>query len=433
MCGIVGTAGASNKTNDNVLETLLILDQLRGIDSTGVAVISRQNEVRIAKNIGTAYDLLDTKPFNRAMGCMSRAIIGHNRSATSGTVTKKNAHPFENESLVGVHNGTLQSKWMLEDAKDFTVDSENLYHHIDKKGLKDCLANLNGAWSLVWWDKLEESLNFLRNKERPMFLTWSEDLKSLYWASERWMLSVALSRNGVKHTDITETEVDMHYRFDIDQEGVISKPHVALANSTYRGYQGNQAGFGFYGQQQQHKSSQQTTTPQIGHNATQQTRPVEKSIDRSVSYTGKRDVTLEVLAQSSDPFGGKYYVCFDPLEPARSIRLYLGRYDVDGAMLTKEIICDISPAVYLEGDKHYHKVSYSSIRVKEDVLDHVEYFNDANGRKLTEENWIQKYGCCAACGGFVNPRQAFRFTTDNQTVCHDCAEDKEVALYIGLK
>jgi len=181
MCGLVGVAGEVNITAEKAFRNLLILDSLRGEDSTGIASIKKvDGNVLVAKALGDPFQLFDTKVFDRAVRGTSKAILGHNRYATTGAVTARNAHPFEFNSLVGVHNGTLTNKWSLEDHKDFSVDSENLYHHIEKKGLRNAMDVANGAWALVWWDKIEETLNFLRNKERPLFFCYNESNTSLF-------------------------------------------------------------------------------------------------------------------------------------------------------------------------------------------------------------------------------------------------------------
>jgi hypothetical protein len=421
MCGIVGQAGESSKKNDDVVTTLLVLDQLRGIDSTGVAVIPKSDyDVNIAKGVGNAYDLMGTHAFTKAMNCATRAIIGHNRSATSGTVTKRNAHPFENESIVGVHNGTLQGKHRLADSSRFVVDSENLYHHIDKHGLKDCLTQLEGAWSLVWWDKAEETLNFLRNDQRPMFITWTLDFKSMFWASEKWMLSVALSRNGVTHTDIEETVVDTLYSYPISKEGAISKPRLSAAPSTYRGYTSTQYSGKWYGNPQQTQQTQNQTAASVA-----------KQSAADNKYEGRFNTLLEVRAKSKDPFGAEYYVCFDPVFPGHSIRLYIK--DSDKEVLTdREITGNIAPINYIEGSRNYYKVNHSSVKLVEKKGEEVEYFLDHKGNKLADKIWHLRYGCCSMCGGHVNPRFDFKFAKTGDPICHECAADEDVKQMIAF-
>ena len=228
MCGLIGVAGDITIKLERTMRTLLILDSLRGDDSTGIAAVPRIGETIVAKELGGPFDLFDSKKFKSALTKSNRAIIGHNRFATSGGVSKSTAHPFDFDTLVGVHNGTLRNKWKLEDAKDFTVDSENLFHHIEKKGLRDALDTVDGAYALVWWDKLNDTLNFLRNKERPMWIAATKDGKALVWASEKWMMEVACSREGVDLAEIHSTTHDMHYSLYIPPSGEISKPKIVL-------------------------------------------------------------------------------------------------------------------------------------------------------------------------------------------------------------
>ena len=149
MCGIVGQAGNLTIKTDAVFKTLLILDALRGIDSTGVAAIAKDNTDRIVKGVGDPYCLFDNRRYNEVMSRANHILIGHNRYATQGSVSRKNAHPFEFTELIGVHNGTLKSKHKLLDSRNFDVDSENLYHHMNEKGLDDlCITwKGHGHWS----------------------------------------------------------------------------------------------------------------------------------------------------------------------------------------------------------------------------------------------------------------------------------------------
>jgi glucosamine 6-phosphate synthetase-like amidotransferase/phosphosugar isomerase protein len=147
-------AGGLTANLDKVFKTLLILDSLRGEDSTGALLVSRfDGKATVAKQLGDPFCLFNDHKFDTAFRKINRVMLGHNRFATSGGVSKVSAHPFENASLVGVHNGTLINKHKLEDSSDFKVDSENLYHHIDKLGLDSALQVMEGAWALVWWNK----------------------------------------------------------------------------------------------------------------------------------------------------------------------------------------------------------------------------------------------------------------------------------------
>ena len=61
------------------------------------------------------------------------------------------------------------------------------------------------------------------------------------------------------------------------------------------------------------------------------------------------------------------------------------------------------------------------------------HFHDFKGKLIPEKQWNEQYGVCSYCTGFVNPEQAFRFTTEGETLCHVCAEDPDVQTYVNLK
>jgi predicted glutamine amidotransferase len=243
MCGIVGIAGNMYGREELTMKRLLLLDSLRGMDSTGMAAVKMGgNTVPVSKRASHCFNLFDTKSFCEALnGCGSVAFIGHNRSATSGLIRDTNAHPFQIGDITGVHNGTLEDsdKKMLEEwvGEKFNVDSEALFAAIAKFGAKEVIPKLSkgrdhfkGAWSLVWWDKSNKTLNFLRNSHRPLWYCFSKDFKLLFWASEFWMLDVALQKasnydlyqqeskdTAGKFFRFFQTKEDVLYTIDIEK------------------------------------------------------------------------------------------------------------------------------------------------------------------------------------------------------------------------
>lgn len=223
MCGLVGTVGHLGNTEKSVFKLLLQLDTIRGHDSTGVLSISSTGCSKISKNLGTPWDLYDSINFSQAMTGNHKLLMGHNRWATKGGVSKASAHPFEFDNLVGAHNGTLKRQNLLDDSKDFKVDSENLYCHMDKNGLDDTLTKTDGSFALTWYDKTNGTINFIRNEERPLFYVFS-DSGNLFWASEKWMLAVALSKCGVDYSsNIEEFEERVHYKADCKVNSTLNK------------------------------------------------------------------------------------------------------------------------------------------------------------------------------------------------------------------
>ena len=52
MCGLTGVAGKIGKSEEDIFRDLLVVDALRGTDSTGIAAINAQFDVKIAKLVG---------------------------------------------------------------------------------------------------------------------------------------------------------------------------------------------------------------------------------------------------------------------------------------------------------------------------------------------------------------------------------------------
>ena len=437
ICGIIGCAGDLNLKDEKAFKNMLVFDSVRGEDSTGVAaVVKHGGAVNIAKEVGHPFNLFDTKRFDKLMFPSNRVLIGHNRYATQGAVNAKNAHPFDFDGLVGVHNGTLQNKHVLEDHKEFQVDSENLYHHIHLFGLKDAIKRILGAWALVWWDKDEETLNLLRNKERPLYLCYSEDVKRIYWASEDWMLDIALQRNDIKYHAPFLIEEDMHYKIHIKNGGDFGKPVVEkVVSEAVPFVQGNSRG----------KATNTTTggksQQQQGGNGVVHLKASNPASRYDLDYLGSKDVLLEAMATCMDCHGAEYVACFDKEKPFYEVRLYChNAHDVDmniGCEFTGNISAFSPTNSTGEG---FYKVSPSSVRhkvaaedqssVKEEVL-----YPTAKGEFLREDEWRKVHEACACCQEPVSPLEnRHRFTTYNDLICGDCiSNENELLQYVTLK
>jgi len=231
MCGHVGIAGNLEYKDERTMKALLMFDYFRGTDSTGLAAV-QGNDVVVAKVASHPVDLFDTTRFTKACNAFkSSAFIGHNRAATKGAVNATNAHPYHCGHIVGAHNGTLSQKsWdaLCEVLGEKTgTDSHAIFLCIEKIGIEETSKLLQGAWALVWVDTNEGTLNFLRNDQRPFWYSYTSDFKKVIWASEHWMIRAAVNSAPAasayelfvspENYSFWASEVDWHYRFDLEE------------------------------------------------------------------------------------------------------------------------------------------------------------------------------------------------------------------------
>src|SRR5882672_8527090 len=231
MCGLVGVAGTLTEDDKKSFHQLLWIDAIRGGDGTGIAAVERRPQnTWLVKESGTPDRLFDKRNYWKALDTDRLMMMGHNRAKTVGKDTWKNAHPFEFDHIIGAHNGTLfpYSQRKLPDHDSFETDSEALFNCIEEKGIEGTVPLLAGAWALTWWDKRDHTINFLRNKERPLFYATDVTRTTMFWASEVAMLYLALNHNHVMSTvkDVHAFTPEIHYKFVIPlaQGGVIQKP-----------------------------------------------------------------------------------------------------------------------------------------------------------------------------------------------------------------
>lgn len=223
MCGIIGVAstGILVENDKKYFRQALFCDQLRGVDSTGIFSVNKNPvpEVNIFKRAYPAHDFLDMKPVDRMIGALgsTRVMVGHNRAATKGSVNNSNAHPFQFGDITMVHNGTLLNYSRLPGYTYAENDSKLLCRGIAELGIQGAIDCIEGAWSLVWHDAIENTLNFLRNGQRPMALASNKGRKDLYFASELMMLDWLTARNSIVVDEILNTQVNQHIKLSLDE------------------------------------------------------------------------------------------------------------------------------------------------------------------------------------------------------------------------
>lgn len=222
MCGIVGMITSNTygfqHTSKKIFNQLLWADTLRGDDGTGVFGVNKYGNVDYLKNQGSAAVIQQTKDyeeFDDNIFSDFHMVVGHNRSATRGMANDENTHPFIEGNTILVHNGTLTNHASLTDQK-VEVDSHAILHSIVERGYEETLKEIQGAFTLVWYNTDDKTLRIVRNDMRPMYI--ASCVGAWYFASEHGMLRWILGRGNEKIEDMTECQPGVLYSFKLDDK-----------------------------------------------------------------------------------------------------------------------------------------------------------------------------------------------------------------------
>ena len=194
MCGIIGmfdvAAGGLFSSDDKPFFDMLLLNSIRGVDSTGLMGIDpKKNLVDSVKAVGSPYDLVmweASQRFMKRIGSKYYGVIGHGRSATVGSIKAQNAHPFKHGNITMVHNGTLRNYEALKKRHniEFEVDSEAICYLINHLGINETIKEIEGAYAMAWYNLETKKVYILRNHERPLKYLLNTKKNRLLFASE---------------------------------------------------------------------------------------------------------------------------------------------------------------------------------------------------------------------------------------------------------
>ena len=235
MCGLVGivgrTVGGLFTKDMDLFEQMLIIDTLRGKDSTGVFAAFKNKSARVVKLASHPFHLFraaEYHKFKSDVAASGRFVIGHNRAATRGTIKNDNAHPFVENHIILVHNGTLWDDGGSVSKATVEVDSHAIAHALAEKSPKEVLPNINGAFALIWYDTKQEKLFAVRNKERPLYVIVTKDHFIL--SSEHWIGAMPAKRQDREILDVIDVEPGDLYSWDL--KGVMEKETIDLNSVT---------------------------------------------------------------------------------------------------------------------------------------------------------------------------------------------------------
>lgn len=242
MCGIVSiiskrSAGFFGK-EVSAFQDMLTVDQIRGEDSTGAFTVLMNRQIKSIKVGSHPADLYRTegwKSFISAATMTGRVLVGHNRKATQGKVTSKNAHPFHEGHIHLVHNGMVFNHARLNlNVDEQDVDSHTVCKALSVHSAKEVISEIVGAFAFVWYDRKQEKLFAVRNEDRPLVLIETDDLFCL--TSEMWIAMGSLTRNDLSTKDAKMRMLAPGELISIDLKGNLD--FVERFNLS-RGYYGN--------------------------------------------------------------------------------------------------------------------------------------------------------------------------------------------------
>lgn len=257
MCGIVGmgsfwSAGV-DQPERNAFYNMLIADTVRGTDGTGIMLMTDKGKVHTMKEVGTPFNLFWKKGFKKHIEDPFakehiRFAVGHNRSATRGTINANNAHPFQVGNITMVHNGTAEdaTKSAMPNFSKFEVDSHAFTASIDKYGLDKTLKDhWRGPYAIVFFDAKEQTMNLARNYGRPLALAYDEGSSRLMFASEMGLLRWVIDRNKWKTTQMFELETNELYTFAMEKRGFTKRKLPTPVYGSYHYPAKSYGGFGW--------------------------------------------------------------------------------------------------------------------------------------------------------------------------------------------
>jgi glucosamine--fructose-6-phosphate aminotransferase (isomerizing) len=162
MCGIVGYVGSRSAT-PILLDGLERLEY-RGYDSAGIAVISKDGDLQVAKTKGKLAALRTLVQGAEPSGVVG---IGHTRWATHGRPSDTNAHPHADcrDTVTVAHNGIIENYAILRanlEAQGHSMrsqtDTEALAHLIEDEltrtddlaeAVRLALARVTGSYAIA--------------------------------------------------------------------------------------------------------------------------------------------------------------------------------------------------------------------------------------------------------------------------------------------
>lgn len=404
MCGLVGMI-AKTKTGfsykDKQLFTqMLYADALRGEDSTGVYGVNKYGNLKMIKAAQKAATFIESKTYQEFESSILtdlHIVVGHNRAATKGAKNDNNAHPFIEDHVCLVHNGTLYSHKHLGD-KD--VDSHAICESMAKRGMEETIPDLNGAFALIWYDALQKKLFITRNKERPLWLLDTDS--AIYIASEPGMLQWLYFRVHGKLEKTAYFAEDKIYSWELGQEGKVFTAEPAPKKKF----------------QPITTVSSAITIPVSTTARTSTTKSRSYAYGEQVIFEHERNSVFNGIVT----FSGKSW-------DANEVQV-TGTMNVDG-MDSKRVTYLLDATEYFIGSVQGYSYKNNKETVILKDIKPYDIYTTSVGEGVTEDQMNATDFTCSCCGGWIDPEEQnglfwarIRNGVVKKLICCDCVAEQ---------
>ena len=166
----------------------LVVQSHHNPDGTGLGIFDAHGRAVVHKQPVSAFS--DASFAYEARHERSRTFLGHVRFASTGSLTRVNTHPFEQDGRLFAHNGVLSGLPMLEDelGEDMAIvqgqtDSERLFALITRETRRcegELRAGITTAVSWVCEHLPVYSLNLILATDAELFALRYPEANTLY-------------------------------------------------------------------------------------------------------------------------------------------------------------------------------------------------------------------------------------------------------------
>jgi len=199
MCGICGIRRfGPEPINAEQIKVLLLGNERRGSQATGVAFQQADGSIQVFKNDEPANRFVIDSGFNEFLEANLRrdtlTFLGHTRAATKGHPSKnENNHPMWDRKVALVHNGIVSNddslfrELGLDRAAE--TDSDIFRAIISADGFTTKATNrlnrVNGSAAIAAVSTDYPGKLFLARSGNPIVLATSDDANQMVWSSEK--------------------------------------------------------------------------------------------------------------------------------------------------------------------------------------------------------------------------------------------------------